>query len=310
VKIATVVLLIIINASTALCWTIDIKQSANVSASVIKLGDICSNEIPEKYSQIVLAGTNVPGKKISISRQQILRKLVMEKASANVRFSGNDFCTVTNVRNTLSNNEIQIVLAEQLKELLPKKLYGAPESTVEILSQLPELAAESKWHLVIDSAKILAPGRNIVRVRMISGHLTSRFSVTVNCHIWGEIASLKSASIKGQLVTEQMVNWVWEDLCYVDSSVVIGRESVVGMVTAKKLIESAIIREPDLKAFPLVHQGEPVEMIIERSGISISATGVARRDGARNQVVPVRSNIDGRIVSGRVIGPGQVAWRR
>lgn len=307
---ATILSILIINASSAFGWTVDLQQSATVSSSNIKLADVCSNDIPEKYADIILAGTGAPGAKTCISRQQILRKLVFANASEKVRFKGNDYCTVTRAGNQISKNKLHQVLIEELTKLLPDKSFGAPESSIELIGQLPEVTMSSGWNLSLDTSRILSPGRNIVRVRLNSGQQNTRFTVTVTCHIWGETASINSLTNKSQLIEPHMVSWSWSDLAITDKATAIGRESVIGMIAAKKLTKGLIIREPDLNAVPLVHQGEPVEMKIERSGIAVSATGVARRDGALNQIVPVRSDIDGRIVSGRVIGPGLVAWRR
>lgn len=310
-KLATAILLVLLmNASSALCWTIEIQQSATVSALNIRLADICSNDIPEEYADIIIAGSGAPGKKTCISKQQVLRKLVFANASAKVRFTGNDYCTVTSAGSQISENRLKKVLIQKISKLLPEKLSGAPESTIELIGQLPAVSIASGWNLTLDTTRILTPGRNLVRVRLNSGHQNKRFTVTVVCHIWGETALINSLIHEGQLIEPQAVSWSWSDLSAVDKSTAIGRESVVGMVAAKKLTKGLIIREPDLNLVPLVHQGEPVEMKIERSGIAVSATGVARRDGARNQVIPVKSDIDGRIVSGRVIGPGLVAWRR
>jgi len=311
VKLAVTILsVLIINVGSAFGWTVEIQQSATVSSSTIKLADVCSNDIPEIYADIILAGNGTPGNKTCISRQQILRKLVFANASAKVRFTGNDYCTVTSTGNQISENILQQVLIKELSKLLPEKYSGAPESSIELVGQLPEVTIGAGWNLTLDTTRILTPGRNLVRVRLNSGQQNARFSVTVTCHVWGETASINSLTHKGQLIEPHMVSWSWSDLAETDKATAIGRESVIGMVAAKRLTKGLIIREPDLNAVPLVHQGEPVEMKIERSGIAVSTTGVARRDGALNQIVPVRSDIDGRIVSGRVIGPGLVAWRR
>lgn len=307
---AAILLILLMNASSAFCWTVEIQQSATVSSSNIKLADVCSNDIPEKYADIILAGSGAPGNKTCISRQQILRKLVFAKASAKVRFTGNDYCTVTSAGNQISENKLHHALMEEISKLLPDKYSGAPESSIELNGQLPEVTIGSGWNLTLDTTRILTPGRNLVRVRLNSGQQNTRFTVTVTCHIWGETASINSLTHKGQLIEPHMVSWSWSNLAIVDKATAIGRDSVIGMVAAKRLTQGLMIREPDLNAVPLVHQGEPVEMKIERSGIAVSTTGVARRDGALNQIIPVRSDIDGRIVSGRVIGPGQVAWRR
>ncbi len=306
----TILSVLIINVGSAFGWTVEIQQSATVSSSTIKLADVCSNDIPEIYADIILAGNGTPGNKTCISRQQILRKLVFANASAKVRFTGNDYCTVTSTGNQISENILQQVLIKELSKLLPEKYSGAPESSIELVGQLPEVTIGAGWNLTLDTTRILTPGRNLVRVRLNSGQQNARFSVTVTCHVWGETASINSLTHKGQLIEPHMVSWSWSDLAETDKATAIGRESVIGMVAAKRLTKGLIIREPDLNAVPLVHQGEPVEMKIERSGIAVSTTGVARRDGALNQIVPVRSDIDGRIVSGRVIGPGLVAWRR
>ncbi|MCP4146007.1 MAG: flagellar basal body P-ring formation protein FlgA [bacterium] len=308
--LATILSILILNASSAFGWTVELQQSATVSSLNIKLADVCSNDIPEEYADIILAGNGAPGNKTCISRQQILRKLVFANASAKVRFTGNDYCTVTSAGSQISENKLQKVLIKELSKLLPGKKPGAPESSIELVGKLPEVTISSGWNLTLDTSRTLTPGRNLVRVRLNSGQQNTRFTVTVTCHIWGETASINSLTHEGQLIEPHMVSWSWSDLSETDKAIAIGRESVIGMVAAKRLTEGLTIREPDLNAVPLVHQGEPVEMKIERSGIAVSATGVARRDGALNQIVPVRSDIDGRIVSGRVIGPGLVAWRR
>lgn len=103
--------------------------------------------------------------------------------------------------------------------------------------------------------------------------------------------------------------WEWRNLTQVDSGVAVGRDCLDGMTAVRTLAAGDELRIADMKRTPLVRQGEPVELVFGRGGVEVTLRGTARQDGAEGQIVSVRNEIDGRLITGRVTGPGRVSWR-
>jgi flagella basal body P-ring formation protein FlgA len=91
---------------------------------------------------------------------------------------------------------------------------------------------------------------------------------------------------------------------------VVGRTALSGCSTRREVAAGAYLRQADLKETPLIRQGQPVELQLERGLVSVTVPATARQEGRMGQVITVRNDINGRLIPARVIGPDRVAWGR
>lgn len=84
----------------------------------------------------------------------------------------------------------------------------------------------------------------------------------------------------------------------------------IELLETKRAIASGAALTPDKVApIKLVRNGEVVHLVSASSNVKVAARGKALNDGAVGHTVRVRNLSSGRVVEGRVIGPGRVAVR-
>ncbi len=84
----------------------------------------------------------------------------------------------------------------------------------------------------------------------------------------------------------------------------------INLLETKRAVAAGAVLTPDKVApIKLVRNGEVVHLVSSASGIQVAARGKALNDGAVGHTVRVRNLSSGRVVEGRVIGPGRVAVR-
>lgn len=297
-------------AAPSSAWVLELPESCQVAGLRVTLGDVALGELPPEAADIVLVGKGVPGRTYDIERRGLLRTLVSRRLAADVVLRGAETCRVSLTGTTVSLGRLENELLRALAPWIPAAAPGGPEPAVALAGELPEVAVDGDWTLIVDRNRTLSPGRNSVGVEVRASHGVVRFTTTVHCHVYGETARAHQGIAKGEALTEGMFTWTWSNLSQLEPGLNTGRESLLAMVAARELQAGDMLREADLRRAPLVHQGEPVELVLGRGGVEVTLRGIARQDGAMDQIISVRNELDGHLVTGRVTGPGRVAWRK
>ncbi len=104
--------------------------------------------------------------------------------------------------------------------------------------------------------------------------------------------------------------WEWRDLTTVGPGLAVGRAAVEGRSAGRALAAGEPLRQADLRATPLVRAGDAVDLAVQRGSVVVTVRATARQDGVLGQIVTVRNDINGKLATARVSGPGLVEWRR
>jgi flagellar basal body P-ring formation protein FlgA len=91
-----------------------------------------------------------------------------------------------------------------------------------------------------------------------------------------------------------------------DAGVFTSRESLLGMVAKRTLLPGRPIPLAAIDAPHLVHIGSTVRIIFEESGLVIVAYGSALQPGSVGELIRVRNQDSGLVVSGRVQADGSI----
>jgi flagella basal body P-ring formation protein FlgA len=78
-----------------------------------------------------------------------------------------------------------------------------------------------------------------------------------------------------------------------------------GWVTRRTITAGEILREPAVEAPAIVNANSPVLIEWKDGSVSLTVAGVAARDGALGERIPVRSET-GRRFEATVVAPGRV----
>jgi len=312
-EIGRMVLLLIILAAlpvTTLAWTLELSPAATVPVKPVKLADVVVKPVPERAAAIILVGAGTPGTTCSVDRRLILRKLVEAGQSDGVRFAGAAQCRISFAGCRLNHSELERRVRQTLQSWLPDAEPAAPPSWCEIKLPHLDLTVENEWSLELVSPRQLKPGRNLLQARITGPSRASRFTVTVLCHVFGEVGRANGRILSGTELNQELFTWEWQDLSQIGHGVVVGRASLQATSARRDISIGDLLRRADLKQTPIIRQGQPVDLVLRQGAVQVKVRGTARQDGLMNQTITVRNQLTGRLVTGRVIGPGLVAWGR
>lgn len=291
-------------------WNLALPDTLQVKSGVITLEDLATGPVPANARDLVIRAGLEPNTLVSVSRQDVLRRLVTAGLSSGVRMTGAPVCQVIVSGQELSLQELEKEVRRSIRALVPGATEGAPASWFEL--ELPDLdlSADGKWSVELDRHETLGPGRNLVRVLMVNGNREEAFAVPVKFHQYGEVATIGHDLGKNNSLTTGLFNWQWRDLSEVPKSLAVGRESILGCSSARGLKAGRLLRMADMKKTPVVLAGDTVDLRVIRGQVCVTVRAVARQDGCLGQNIPVKNELTGRLVNARVSGPGFVEWRK
>jgi flagella basal body P-ring formation protein FlgA len=291
-------------------WNLSLPDTVQATSGVITLGDLASGPVPAGARDLVIRAGLEPNTVVTVSRQDVLRRLVTAGLASGVRMTGAPVSRVMVSGRELSLQELEKEVRRCIRELVPVATDGAPASWFEL--ELPDLdlAADGEWKVVLDRHEPLEAGRNLVRVLVVNGSREEAFVVPVVFHRFGEVATISRDLAKNRSLTDELFSWEWRDLSEVSKSLAVGREGILGCSSARGLKAGHLLRMADLKETPVVLAGDSVDLRVIRGQVCVTVRAVARQDGCLGQNIPVKNELTGRLVNARVSGPGFVEWRK
>lgn len=291
-------------------WNLDLPETVVLDGDVALLRDVASGPVPAAARDLVIRAGLKPGSVVTVSRQDILRRLVTAGLAHGVRMTGARECRLEYYGRQLETEDLNREIRRLVQPLMPTARPGAPDSWFELEVPEAELAVAGDWKVAVDRKEGLEPGRNLVRIEIVNGDRRESFPATVILHQFGEVARAVKDLSREQPLKENLFTWQWQDLADLERGLAIGRSRVAGASLTRNLAAGAKLREADLKETPLILAGDSVELQVRRGQVAVTVRAFARQNGCLGQTIPVRSELTGRLVNARVAGPGLVEWRR
>ncbi|MFH1845493.1 MAG: flagellar basal body P-ring formation chaperone FlgA [bacterium] len=291
-------------------WTMSLKEAVTLPVGEVRLAQITEPALTGTVGELVIAAGNRAGSVVEVGRQRVLRELVAAGLAAGVRCLGAETCRIQFSGRRLEAADVETWLREQLQPQQPPAVDGAPPTRLEVQVNLPDLTVTSACHWELVEPRPLRPGRNLVPVQFRDTRVTTRVTATVLCHVFGELAQARLDIERGAEITPELFTWEWRDLCHLENGLVVGRDILADKSSSRRVGAGKLLRQADLKETPLVLQGEPVELRLSRGAVTVAVRAVSRQEGRLGQIITVRNELNGKLVTARVVGPGQVEMRR
>ena len=291
-------------------WTVDLPDSLTVPVGIVRLGDLSRTPVPPEVAGLLVAEPGEAGDTRLLSRQGVLRRLVVDGKAAAVQFTGAPRCLLRFGGATIDPGLLQAEAERVVAALLPTAPAGAPANWSEVRLPGGVLAVSGAWALSCARREALPPGRTQVRLLLQDGWQTRELPVSVVVHAHGEAAVARVPVTRGQELAENLFEWRWVDLAGAPAGLVDGRDRLAGQSATRALLPGDALRQTDLRPTPLVLAGDLVDLLVQRGGVSVRVRALARQAGCLGETIPVRNELTGRLVNARVAGPGLVEWRR
>lgn len=290
-------------------WRLMLPEQVEIAGQAVRVSDIAAEPVPAAAGQVVLVGQGQPGSSVTLDRKTILRRLVQAGLAAGVSLQGSETVRVTFTGRRISSESLRQDLRRAVQPLVPAGRAGAPAPWFELILPELRLGLVGTPTTEILRSNPLEPGRNQVRVALVTAAGREELSITAVLHCFEEVPTARLAIGRGTPLEEDLFDWAWLDLSEVTGPVVTGRLSLRGACAGRTLPAGDRLRQGDLKPVPVINAGDTVDMQIQRGGLVVTVRALARQAGCLGQTIPVRNELNGRLVNARVTAPGLVEWR-
>jgi len=291
-------------------WRLSLPDTLVVSDGLVTLSDLAAGPVPAAAGKVVLRSGLAPNSVVTISRREILRRLVTSGLAGGVSLAGAEECHLVFPGKSMMPDDLEQDVRRVVQDLVPPAVPGAPDSWLELELPRLELGMVEKWQVETDRQQVLVPGRNMVRVRLVEGSREESMTVTVTLHMYGETGTAIRDIPRETPLSDGMFVWNWRDLAEVENGLAVGRSSIQGASPTRDLKADQGLRQADLKETPMIRAGDQVDLQVVRGQVAVVVKAHARQNGCLGQTIPVRNELNGRLVNARVAGPGLVEWRR
>jgi len=295
---------------TASAWSLDLADSVSVRPGNIRVADLCRSPVPESAGAVVVVPGGRPGFNCEVTRQTILRRLVMAGLAEGVSLQGSARCQVSVNGEALAATELEERIRQVVLPNIPPVIEGAPATWLEIKAPRVNFATDGHWQVVWPEPRELQPGRQLATMQLISEHTRQYISVALVAHVFAQTPQVVAPLNRGQMIAAEHLGWVWTDLAQVDADVVTDPRALQNMLLTRDLMPGQPLRHRDLESRPLVRRGQQVDLVVQRGSVSAVLRAVCRQDGRQGQMVSVMNPLTKRPVLACVSALGVVTMGR
>lgn len=297
-------------AGAASAWTLALCDSVTVGPGNITVAELSRDEVPAEAGAVVIVPGGRPGFGCEVTRQTVLRRLVMAGLAQDVALAGARTCHVRVSGASVAHSELQDRIRQQALAYLPPAPDGAPASWLEITAPEVDFVTDGEWNVVWPRPATLAPGRQLVTMTMTSPYGQRHISVTLTAHVFGRTPQAVTNLSRGQTVVASQLAWTWTDLAQADRGVITDPRALENVRLQRDLVPGQSLRRTDLESIPLVRRGQMVDLIVQRGSVSAVLRAECRQDGHQGQMVSVMNPLTKRPLLACVSAPGVVTMGR
>jgi len=159
----------------------------------------------------------------------------------------------------------------------------------------------------ISLSKPIQPGRN--GVELICPSPWWQQFVAVQLHVMQDVAILTHAVNSGDPARPSGVIFSQQDLGELSQGYILQPSQLANMEYRRNLRAGTVLTPDMLRPAEVISRGQQVRVTVQRGAIKIESKAEALSDGRMGKTIRVRNLRSGKVVSGLVVGPGEVLIR-
>ncbi len=290
--------------------TVIVRPSAAVTDPVVRLGDIArlrgfDADAAKTYAAIELGRAPAVGLGQFMPRAYLEARIRDGGMPAAVRLRIPRRVEIKRKARTMPGEELRQMVRAAIHKRMPHAPADVAAIDVPALADLKvpdgarlrvEFADDEGFRGPVVAELVVRDGGETMRTRRISAR------VDVFQRVFGVAEPLRRGR---RLTTADLVELRVPHTTLARDAIV-EPALIEGAMLRRTVKPGEPIREAWLQVPPLVNRGDRIRMVAVRGALRMTARGEALSDGARGAYIRVR-NLDSRkIVSGRVVGPGEI----
>ncbi|TYP00186.1 flagella basal body P-ring formation protein FlgA [Geothermobacter ehrlichii] len=304
------ILLLLFSTGAAQALTIDWRQRAIIDGSELTLGEIADIEADRNMKAYLenlrLGPAPRPGQEVRIDSLELRQRLLqIDPDLSGSVFTGADVVVVKRggirvgterLRRILddylvkqSRNYPGVRLSFQNLQFPPPFVLPRGELRSEVRPSDPDLLKTRSFNLIFR-----VNGR-VERNLTVRGEVVGRARVAVLTRDLPRGTLLGADDVT---LAEREINRLHQPFFQM--------EELPGKKLKRSLRRGDVLTHGVVATPPVVRRGQPVTIVLRSGALSLSAKGIAKRDGKPGETIPVRNIGSQKIILCRVTGPGQV----
>ncbi len=297
-------------AAPAYGLVIEFKESATVDDTSVTLGDIAvfdeDTELTRSLASQNVAQAPSPGQEIQLQTRSIQQYFDTNlNVTTPIYWRGAETTHV--VRNVVEINPAQVLgiidtFLDQNKNDLPQAEIRFIPTSQPLPFVIP--TGELRWEVIPSDPGIVGSSRFSIIFR-VDGRVRKNMSVRGHLEVITKVVVAATEIRKGEVLTSQHLTTAVQDISNLREPCLDPRE-ILGKKITRSFKPGNVILLSQVDFPPMVQKGELVRMIVSKGSLRLTATGVARSDGKKNETIQVQNINSNKIVYCRVSGPGIV----
>ncbi len=295
--------------------TLVLRSEARIRGRRILLGDVARIETSDRVLAARLAGMPLGPAPRGRWARWIAPTEVVEAAERagvtkkQIRLLGAPRVQVSAIQQRIEPDEILRAAEDVLRALL--KDEGETDATWEPLARpAPAIvpAGRSSNELVADlPSGRLKPASAFFRVDVkVDGETAASVPVSFRLHRYRDALVLVRPVARGEALSPEVLGIRRIDVAGRPTPPFRSPNDVAGLVAARDLKAGTVLGPGDLMKPAVVRKGDLVTVVAVSGHVKVTTRGFAQRDGAKDDVIPVRIGAKRTPVFGRVFGTGIV----
>lgn len=309
----SILLICLFCLATSPCYGLEItfRQTADVDAVAITLGDIADfdddqSEIARALASKTVAQAGQPGQDVDLDAGAIVKQLSKSpELPADLLWSGAPVVRVHRTSVTIGPDKIQEILDGYFASHSDDMPVADTRFIVDGLP-LPFVlpTGELKWEVIPSDPNIIGSSRFSL-IFSVDGKVKKNMSLRGHFEAMAPVAVATAQLAKGTLLDENSITMVTKDITKF-SAPFLDPASLKGKVLVRSIKEGGVIEMSAVQQPPLIRKGEMVKIVYNRGGIFLSTQGVAKTNGAIDEMIKVQNINSKKILNCRVSAAGLV----
>jgi len=288
--------------------SVTIVSHATAMGPVVRLADCVrlGGPVPGGLASVAIAGAPAPGQQEVLTRPQI--EAVLTGAGLHPMYvSGAAVCTVTTPAATISPDMLVGVATAALEGALPSPAAGSAYVITPMAAPGAAVVPARPYTLTPSVPPTVGLGIVTVGIRIVQdGSLLQTIQIPLRVELRGPVLIAVESLPYHAEITPQSVRVETRTIAAPWGRPLQDLHSIAGSWATQTVPAGTVLTDQMVAQMPAVQRGALVTVVVHRATLWIGATGLAQADGVVGQVIPVKIQDTGVIVSGRVTGSGTV----
>ncbi len=281
-----------------------------IESPMVTLGDIASfsdsSSLAEALGSRQICPAPKPGESLTLATTKIVSRLVRQlKGQDPVTWTGTRETRITRKGLEIGPKDIEDTIAKYLdmrRPELPQAVYSFVPRELPLPFVLP--IGELQTNVIPGKSRIVGSRRFTITYR-VDGKIVKNISIRGHLKALAPVAILTQNVPRNSILRASMVQLQVKDLSTLRDPCTSLKE-VLGKKLTRNLRSGSVLDLGTIEFPPLIQKGQLVKILINRSGLHLTASGIAAMNGKQDQMIRVMNSGSKKIIFAKVAAPGLV----